>query len=139
MLLDINTIGHKKSVWIALEADENYKILRIRDIVKKYEHKDNQINKIIDVRINSIGISLIASYMGIKNEIIYGILKTISFSMIKEESKRKMWLTVKDIQVDNQMKKEPLFPVMILKNQDEKFTDQFFSIYTISNLLIDPK
>eukprot|EP00826_Nyctotherus_ovalis_P046069 TRINITY_DN5163_c0_g2_i20.p1 TRINITY_DN5163_c0_g2~~TRINITY_DN5163_c0_g2_i20.p1 ORF type:complete len:428 (+),score=129.27 TRINITY_DN5163_c0_g2_i20:272-1555(+) len=131
--------GYNKYLWVTLESDEDSKILRVRDMVKKYNPSEGQLNQSVNVSIHSIGISLISSYLERRSEILYISLQEIIFSIIKGEIVKEIEFLVKDMQIDNQMKKEPIFPVLLSKKRGERSNKKFLKVHIMSNLLIDPK
>ena len=128
-----------KYLWVTLESDEDSKILRIRDMVKKYSPEENKIDYRIRVFINSIGISVISTYSNKKREILFTRLKDINLLIDKGDIDKDTKLTVKDIQIDNQMWNEPLFPIILSRRLKKKQDQEFLNVHIKSNLLIEEK
>jgi len=133
--LDVNGLGYKKYVWVALEANNDSKILRIRDMIKDY----NPYNlRTITISLHNVGISLISSYLNKRMEILFMALEDVMFSMKREESETKIEFTISNMQVDNQMKRDPIFPVVISKAQED-VDKHFVRVCASSSLLVDPR
>lgn len=135
--LSLSGIGYGKHVWVAVESDNNSKILRVRDMVKEPDPNESKVNKVVKVAIASIGISVVSFYRSARRELIYASCEGVSLSLSKGEVLKEVKFEIKEIQVDNQMKADPIFPIMISRKQAS--AQPFFSVHTTSNLLIDSR
>eukprot|EP00826_Nyctotherus_ovalis_P017464 TRINITY_DN1514_c0_g1_i10.p1 TRINITY_DN1514_c0_g1~~TRINITY_DN1514_c0_g1_i10.p1 ORF type:complete len:376 (+),score=104.42 TRINITY_DN1514_c0_g1_i10:152-1279(+) len=109
-------------------------------MVKKYNPEENKIEYRVRIFVNSAGVSVVSTYSNKKREILFARLKGISFLLDKGDIDKDMQLTVQELQIDNQMWSDPLFPVMLSRRLKKKqLKQEFLKIHIKSNLLIDPK
>jgi len=131
--------GYNKYLWVTLESDEDSKILRVRDMVKRYNPAEEQVNQSVILLIQSIGVSLVSSYLNKRCEVLYMNLQEITFAINKGEVAKEIEIIVKDIQIDNQMKRESSFPILLARKRDKKSNKMFLNARIMSDLLVDPK
>jgi len=130
---------HGKYLWIALESDGHSKILRIRDMPKKWDMDESKIERRVDVNIENIGVSLVSSYLEKKKEVFFLSLQGIIFVLTETSEEKETIFRVNKVQLDNQLKEKTIYPVALARRTVSNLNSEFLSVYTKSNTLIEQK
>ncbi len=109
-------------VYVGVENEGNSKVLSISDSLENTEFGDMSTReKHLIVGIKGIGISFIAKYMRINQELLFLYLKEPVLMIDELNQKKDLSIIVKNFQLDNNIQREVLYPVIILPIMGEKY------------------
>jgi len=133
------SMGYGKYLWLSLESDGVSKILRIKDMLKKYDPSERKIDQKSQIVVENLGISIVSTYLNEKLELLYLTMQGIKYSVTGNDTEKSSEIVIQNLQIDNQMKEQTSFPVTLSRKPNLPEEKPFIKISLKTSTLIEQK